>query len=583
MSDAVDQPPPVGTVLEDRYKLLGDLGSGGVGWVYVAEHLKLGHQVAIKMLQADFLHHEQMRPRFEREAKALAALSHPNIVTITDYSVAHGYPYLVMELLQGQTLASLIEQGPIADKRAIAITRQILDALIYAHQRGFVHRDLKPGNVFLVDLPTQRDFVKILDFGFVKLVGEEAAQQMTLTRSGFAFGTPSYMSPEQASGSPVDARTDLYSLGILLFEMLTGARPFRGEIPEIIRQHLTAEVPEAGTEHRVASRELQAFLTKATAKHAENRFASAAEMLASLELLPDALMIPRPPADPHAATMEIEISSPPISTTSTTSAGRPRSGEKATKLERKSPAPKSGPKTAKRKKNGASVLWVLGAILALLVAIGAVASLYSDRIVASLGTGGTERTGDPGVTERTGEGEPGEEGPIDEAALADEVAQSQNEAPAPEPTSEPSLGPNPWTTRERVALLSTARQQVLRGRNLSRNTEQAIKRWARANRGDPRPHLVLGAYYSARDFQEASLERYDLAQRVAPDAKGDPRMLHDLVRLSAEGPVTRQAADAVARIYGATAVPAIDGALERAGLSPEAQSRLRSLRARVSR
>jgi serine/threonine-protein kinase len=298
-------PPEVGRVLEDRYRLLGMLGEGGIGWVYRAEHLKLGHEVAIKMLQPQYAQHTMMRPRFEREAKALAALSHPNIVSLTDYSVDEGWPYLVMELLGGRTMQELIEEGPVDPAIARHIAGQVLDALIYAHETGFVHRDLKPGNLFLVDLPTDPNHVKVLDFGFVKLIAEDTSGRPALTQSGIAFGTPSYMSPEQATGDSTDARTDIYAFGIVLFEMLAGRRPFVGNLPEIVRQHLTADVPSltVGGHPFEASPELRALLERAMAKEKGDRFQTAAEMRDALDALREPLLVPAQVVSAAAETM----------------------------------------------------------------------------------------------------------------------------------------------------------------------------------------------------------------------------------------------------------------------------------------
>ena len=178
MSDeegAREEGPPVGTVLEGRYRLTEQIDRGGVGWVYRAEHLRLGTEVAIKMLQTMYEHHDMLRPRFEREARVLAELRHPNIVTLTDYSLTDkGRPYLVMELLEGQTLSERLQKSAIEEPRVRHILGQILDALIYAHDKGFAHRDLKPKNIFLVALPTDEDHVKVLDFGFVKLLRSDS-------------------------------------------------------------------------------------------------------------------------------------------------------------------------------------------------------------------------------------------------------------------------------------------------------------------------------------------------------------------------------------------------------------------------
>lgn len=303
--------PAIGTVLEGRYELTARLGEGGVGWVYRAKHVRLGTEVAIKMLQAPYDNHESLRPRFEREAQALAQLRHPNIVTMTDYSVADGRPYLVMERLEGVTLAELLAHGAIPEERARRIMRQTLDGLIYAHGRGYAHRDLKPSNIFLVELPTDPDHVKILDFGFVKLMRDGEEKKPALTVSGLAFGTPSYMCPEQASGAPTDPRADVYSAGVVFFEMLAGRKPFVGEIPEVIRAHLTQPVPKLTVGELEAGRELRAFIERALAKSPIDRFQSAGEMREALDALPTPALVPQ--AELHALEHAETVPPPPPS------------------------------------------------------------------------------------------------------------------------------------------------------------------------------------------------------------------------------------------------------------------------------
>lgn len=279
--------PPVGTVIGDAYRLEARLGEGGIGSVYRGVSLKGERIVAIKFLHRDTLGEMDMRARFEREAMALSAMRHPNIVRFQDYGIANDRPYLVMDLIEGRTLLQLVaEQGALSVTRSIAICRQLLYALAYAHDRGLVHRDLKSANVMVQSLPHQPEHVTILDFGFVKLLpGHRVDGAAPLTRAGVAFGSPPYISPEQATGSDIDARADLYSVGVLLFEMLTGTRPFDGEITEVLRQHFSAPVPQLGARNPALSqrKDLQALIERAMAKSRLQRFASADAMLAALD------------------------------------------------------------------------------------------------------------------------------------------------------------------------------------------------------------------------------------------------------------------------------------------------------------
>jgi serine/threonine protein kinase len=282
-----------GDLLEGRYQIEDRLGEGGVGYVYRARQIKLHRRVAIKLLQSDNIGDEEMKPRFEREALTLAALSHPHIVSLTDYGTVRGRPYLVMELLEGRTLREIIDQdGALEPVRALGLIRQLLLALAYAHQLGIVHRDLKPANLLLQTLPCH-EHLKVLDFGLVKFTpGSYLDRGVQLSRVGFTFGTPAYMSPEHAVGGEVDGRSDLYAVGVLLFELLTGEKPFDGELQDVLRHHFQTPVPKLwdrvpGLGGKVG---LQAFIERAMGKEREERFPDAAHMIAAL----DALLMDRP-------------------------------------------------------------------------------------------------------------------------------------------------------------------------------------------------------------------------------------------------------------------------------------------------
>ena len=282
-------PPPtsfgVGVVLDKRYRMVEALGQGGMGAVWIAEHAELGRRVAIKVLQKQIGSDPEMRQRFDREAHTLAAMAHPNVVALNDYGVWAGNPYLVMELLEGRTLRDLLDaEGTLPFPRARGVAQQILRALAYAHGRGVIHRDLKPGNVFLQALPDEVDHVKLLDFGFAKFVNQAAGA--FVSKDGIAVGTPAYMAPEQGGGA-VDERADLYGVGVLLFEMLAGRRPFEGEPIEMIRARMARDAPKLGDVRpgAAATPALDAFLARALTKDPKDRFASASEMSGALAAL----------------------------------------------------------------------------------------------------------------------------------------------------------------------------------------------------------------------------------------------------------------------------------------------------------
>jgi len=295
----------IGTLFDGRYQVVRKLGAGGMANVYLAEDQELGRRVAIKILNDRHAGDEQFVERFRREAKNAAALSHPNIVSIYDRGEAEGTYYIAMEYLDGRSLKELIVQrGPAPVTVAVEYARQILSALRFAHRHGIVHRDIKPHNV-LVDAEGR---VKVTDFG----IARAGASQMT--EAGSIVGTAQYLSPEQARGTDVDQRSDLYSLGIVLYELLTGTLPFNGDTPvEIAMKHLST-VPDAPSARRPeVPRELDLIVTRALAKDPAERYQSAEEMDADLEAFlrgaavspvteESATQIMRAPTQPLAAT-----------------------------------------------------------------------------------------------------------------------------------------------------------------------------------------------------------------------------------------------------------------------------------------
>lgn len=282
----------VGTLLQGRYRLQEVIGSGGVGVVYRALDMDNADgqagpaTVAIKLLHEQFGLTGPSRSRFEREGKALQRLSHPNIVELRGYGVSDGAPFLVMELLRGNTLHRELRDGAMPMERAVAVAREILAALDFAHGLGVVHRDLKPGNIFVAE-GSDGPVVKILDFGLAKfLTAETSGAGQTLTRSGMVLGTPQYMPPEQGTGDRVDARADLYAVGCVFYEMLAGRPPFeRDSQVELIRAHLLDPPPPLPRKPALAAQraELDVILARAMAKDPVERYASAAEMVAAMD------------------------------------------------------------------------------------------------------------------------------------------------------------------------------------------------------------------------------------------------------------------------------------------------------------
>jgi serine/threonine protein kinase len=276
----------VGNVLLDRYEVVGQIGEGGMGIVYRAVDRK-GGIVAIKRLHADIAATPGIMTRFEREASAHAMLAHPNIASLHAVgSTEGGELFFVMELVEGESLAHVLRRGPLPRTEALRLAKQILSALHHAHQLGMVHRDLKPDNV-LLDRRSGSTVAKVIDFGLVKMLqnvlGPAECQRLTVT--GMVFGTPGYMPPEQILGREIDARTDLYSFGIMLFEMLTGTLPFDSEEVSVMwNMHLYAPVPSlADRASDVASSDLDAVIQALLAKTPDGRFDSALAVIRALD------------------------------------------------------------------------------------------------------------------------------------------------------------------------------------------------------------------------------------------------------------------------------------------------------------
>ena len=265
----------INTLFDERYRILRKLGSGGMANVYLAEDEELGRRVAIKILNERYANDELFNERFRREAKSAAALSHPNIVSIYDRGEASGIPYIAMEVIEGRSLKELIlTRGPLPIPLALEYARKILDALRFAHRNGIIHRDIKPHNILIG--PEGR--LKVTDFG----IARAGASQMT--EVGSIMGTAQYLSPEQARGAPVAAPSDLYSAGVVLYEMLTGQVPFNGDSPiEIAMKHVN-EAPRPPSElNPDVTAELDQVVLRALAKDPHDRYQTAELFTEDLE------------------------------------------------------------------------------------------------------------------------------------------------------------------------------------------------------------------------------------------------------------------------------------------------------------
>ncbi|MBI2390949.1 MAG: serine/threonine protein kinase [Deltaproteobacteria bacterium] len=293
MSEAAHEDPLIGTVIADRYRVDEKVGDGGMGAVYRVEHTHMRKRLALKVLHHDLCSYPEIVARFEREAMAAANIEHPNVANATDFGkLADGTFYLVLEYVEGLDLRQLLQRDRyLVPARAVHIALQVLGALGRAHELEIVHRDLKPENILLVEKDGDPEFVKVLDFGIARVpVGALGAPRTSgdkpLTKAGTVYGTPEYMAPEQALGQQVDGRADLYALGVLLFEMLTGVRPYDDvDKVALLGAHVSKPIP------RVSSRAprdqyipegLELVITQALAKQPDDRFQSAGDFAGAL-------------------------------------------------------------------------------------------------------------------------------------------------------------------------------------------------------------------------------------------------------------------------------------------------------------
>ena len=288
-SGSFPQAPPapslVGTVLDGRYRIIKLIGEGGMGEVYSAEHIHIDKKFAIKLLKQEIVSNAEAVTRFRQEARSSSSIGHRNIIGIDDFGqLSDGRIYMCMELLNGAALNDMIQQ-PMSADRLLNILIQTGHGLAAAHAKGIVHRDMKPENIFVTIGPSNEDVPKILDFGIAKVSGNEGGNH--LTRTGTIFGTPFYMAPEQALGNPVDARTDIYAMGVIMYECFAGSLPFQGEsFMGILTQHITTEpepvIQRAQKAGRALPMGLAEIITRCMQKNPAQRFSSMDELVTAL-------------------------------------------------------------------------------------------------------------------------------------------------------------------------------------------------------------------------------------------------------------------------------------------------------------
>ncbi|MDZ4833257.1 MAG: serine/threonine-protein kinase [Candidatus Melainabacteria bacterium] len=293
-----DYDPLVGTVIAAKYEIHALCGQGGMGSVYKAQHFDLKRFVAVKVLHKHLLSHQGISDRFRLSAQAAHALRHPNLVSVTDFGYTQeGQFYLAMDFIQGETLAyKLKREHELSVDSFFKVFSQVLSGLKFCHEKGIVHRDIKPSNILITDREVKTDSIKLVDFGIAKVLPESDSSIDHLTQTGELLGSPLYMSPEQCRGDEIDARTDLYALGCVMFEALSGKPPFQGKSAiETLMLHCSQPSPTLyeATGDAQLTEQLDAFIKKAMAKDRNDRFGSAEEMEAALASIQRFLHLPK--------------------------------------------------------------------------------------------------------------------------------------------------------------------------------------------------------------------------------------------------------------------------------------------------
>ena len=410
---STSEDPLIGQLLAGQFRIERQLGAGGMGAVYLAEQAEMGRRVVVKVMHPELtVGSPQAVERFKREARAVAALNHPHIVQVYVFGQADdGRMYLAMELIDGRDLAHELEGGPIDQARAIRILDQVASALIEAHAQGIVHRDLKPENIMLSQRHGNDDWVKVLDFGIAKVGAADTGP--ALTQAGAIFGTPRYMAPEQIQGNPVDARTDLYALGIILYEMLTGEHPFRAKSAlDYLIKHVNEALilPSQKQPELALSPRLEGVLTRLLAKEPADRFQSAADLQREL----------------RAALAEV---GDPMKHTLSLSSAAVAAAVKASEYAATVTSAPEGPPPRKKK---SALPWIVAGLVLVGGGVGAVLALGKTEVVAPILVAGAS------TTEPVEVHTPPEPASSPEAPVA--TADVTTEDTAPEPTAaEPEI------------------------------------------------------------------------------------------------------------------------------------------------
>jgi serine/threonine-protein kinase len=508
--------PFIGRTLNGRYDVLARLGVGGVGVVYQGRHVQLDRLVAIKVPQKSAAASPQWRRRFDREARMLSELAHPNIVPLTDFGIDGDVPYLVTDLLEGTTLADLMKEGPVSPARALDIVRQSLRGLAFAHRHAIAHLDLKPANIFLEAQPDPADHVRLLDFGMARLL--EGAS------------SPSYMAPEQAKAERVDTRADIYATGVILFELLAGRLPFVADTPEhLMEAHVSEPVPSLAALRPDLSiaRLVQPVIDRALAKKPAGRYPQALWMLSALQALDGG--------------SRVEATSAELAPTPT----------------RRDPPPV---RSARRAREPRSHPWRTPIALVVLAAAGATSVAFLRRHRGPLVESATPVAAQsPAPSPQATPPPPAHVSPPPPPATA---AVTQPQTKPGRAVAPGQRARDPW--QEGVPeSLAPIRDKLEHGARLSEGALGPAYAFARQNADDPRPWLLIAHAYAQLGWVSNSVERYQRAYRADSTCRGDSHMLDDLLKAATHRVAGPAAVRAIRDIYGAEALPALEKAIAR--------------------
>jgi len=515
----------VGRQIAGRYRIIEPLGEGGMGTIFLAEHLTLGRRVALKVLLEELAHKESIRKRFDREAKTLSGLHHPNIVAVSDYGVDGGTPFLVMELAPGDDLAKALETSRPTPAQAFQVFRQLLRGVAHAHSAGLVHRDLKPSNVMVRFLGDGSIHVQVLDFGLARFEDDASQGGPKLTRAGAILGTPAYMAPEQASGEGAVAASDTYAAGLILYEMLAGRRPFADQDPtRLLRAHLMEPPPPLSetAAHLNVPPAVEAFITKALAKERGARFATAGEMLQAFEQLPVPTERRANPTSGLNVGPGLTLASGKHAAQSLMEAG----------------------------KKVPTLVWIAGtgglAVVAILVFLLVDWNGPEAPTTPPIGQpmGPTAMQGTP-TMEASAMRSPTEMG-------SSTTMGSSTEMGAP-PPSEYGWGDLP------EPLASAQSRLASRDRRLPRRMEANLLQYARRNPEDPRPHLLLGRSYGNDRALTDAVGEYREAWELDHAMRHDAKMKDHLVEASMAntGRLRAGARNLITSAYGRSEIQAV--------------------------